>query len=75
MMIKRSQRIIGVVAVLLVAVEWSPWHEPHGAHWWHQFAGFELGYGFLGCVVIVIVSKTFGSAVLQRGEKYYEDEP
>jgi len=71
---KISQGVFGVVAVLLIAVEWSPWHEPHGSHWWHQVAGFDLVYGLLGCVVIVIVSKALGVVLLQRGEKYYENE-
>ncbi len=45
---------------------------PHGETWWHQVPGFDLVYGFLGCVAIVIVSKALGKAWLQRRERYYE---
>ena len=45
---------------------------PHGESWWHQVPGFDLVYGFLGCVAIVIVSKALGKAWLQRRERYYE---
>ena len=46
--------------------------QPHGETWWHQLAGFDLIYGFLGCAAIVIGSKALGKAWLQRRERFYE---
>ncbi len=46
---------------------------PHGDDWWHHWPGFDLVYGFVGCVAIVIGSKALGKAWLQRPEGSYED--
>ena len=56
----------GVVALDLLA-------HPHGETWWHHLMGFDLIYGYLGCVAIVIGSKALGKAGLQRRERFYED--
>lgn len=44
------------------------------SHVWDYKAFFAL-YGFLGCVVIVYVSKWLGKHWLQRPEDYYDGEP
>ena len=67
--------LIGVTvmaAVVLSAIELSPLGAAHGDHWWHLLPGFDLLYGFIGCVAIVMVSKAIGSAWLQRDEHYYD---
>ena len=63
----------GLFGVLLVVVELMPVHEAHGDHWWHHVPGFDLGYGFVGCVAIVLISKKLGAVWLQRPETFYED--
>ncbi len=68
----------GIVACLvagagLVAVEMSPLNNAHGTHWWHHLPAFDLAYGLVGSVVIVVVSKVIGSVWLQRRDTYYED--
>jgi hypothetical protein len=37
-------------------------------HWW----GFWAGFGFLGCLSIIFVSKWFGHAGIMTREDYYE---
>ena len=46
---------------------------PHGDTWWHHTPGFDLVFGFVGCVVIVVVSKALGKAALQRPERAAAD--
>ncbi|MDP6579669.1 MAG: hypothetical protein QF681_03350 [Vicinamibacterales bacterium] len=46
---------------------------PHGEAWWHHLPGFDLVYGFVGCVAIVVGSKALGKVWLQRPERFYED--
>ncbi len=41
---------------------------PHGETWWHHLPGFDLAYGVIGCVVIVLGSKALGKLGLQRPE-------
>jgi hypothetical protein len=42
---------------------------PHGETWWHHTPGFDLLFGFVGCALIVVVSKALGKAALQRPER------
>ncbi len=46
---------------------------PHGESWWHRMLGFDLVYGVVGCVAIVVASKALGKMWLQRPERFYED--
>ena len=62
--------LIGAAAAGTLALDWLA--HPHGETWWHQLAGFDLVYGFLGGAAIVIVSKALGKAGLQRRERFYE---
>jgi hypothetical protein len=35
--------------------------------------GFWAGFGFVGCVVIILVSKWFGHAGIMKREDYYDE--
>ena len=39
---------------------------------WQTIPGFSAIYGFVGCVLIIVVSKSLGHLWLQREEDYYE---
>lgn len=49
-------------------------HHAHAEFWWHVTPAFDLLYGFVGCVGIVLISKWLGHAGLQRDENFYEDD-
>jgi hypothetical protein len=38
---------------------------------WESIGGFGAFYGFISCVLIVVVSKALGYAALYRDEDYY----
>lgn len=40
---------------------------------WESIGGFGAVYGLFSCVVIVVVSKAIGYALLYRPEDYYDD--
>lgn len=44
---------------------------PH-PHAWDRIPLFYAGFGFVGCVLIIFVSKALGKAFLQKDESYYE---
>jgi hypothetical protein len=44
----------------------------HGGHWWNAIPGFYMIWGFLSCVVIIVVSKAIGKLILFRREDYYD---
>ena len=72
-MTRRGLLWTGVAAAVLVIVELMPVHESHGHHWWHVFPGFDLLYGFVGCVFLVLAAKEL-RRVVKRDEDYYESD-
>lgn len=59
------------VAGLSLALEFL-YLRGHGTHWWNAIPGFYMIWGFLSCVVIIVVSKAIGKLLLFRGEDYYD---
>lgn len=62
-----SLKIVVLVGALSVLLEVFLRHEGHGP-WWHVLPGFDLAFGIIGCVVLVLVAKAIGQAWLQRPE-------
>jgi hypothetical protein len=46
-------------------------HE-HVHFWWEKIPAFDAIFGFLGCIVIVLVSKALGHHWIQKDEDYYD---
>jgi hypothetical protein len=42
--------------------------------WWASVPAFFAVFGFVGCVVIILVAKGLGKFMLQRKEDYYNAE-
>ena len=40
---------------------------------WDGIGGFGAVYGFVSCVLIIVVSKALGYALLYRPEDYFDD--
>ena len=64
---RSSLKIVVLVGALSVFLEVFLKHEKHGP-WWHLLPGFDLVFGLIGCVVLVLVSKAIGQIWLQRPE-------
>jgi hypothetical protein len=62
------------LAAATVALELALRHSAHPVFAWHALPGFDLGYGFLGCALIVVMSKALGRAFVQKPESYYGPE-
>jgi len=62
--------ISGAVLILSILVELIFVH-PHVYYWWHGFIGFDVVYGFVGGLGIIMFAKTLGKLFIQRPEKYY----
>jgi len=41
---------------------------------WDHVGGFAAFYGLISCVLIIVLSKALGYALVYRGEDYYADE-
>lgn len=62
-----------LVTVLSLVVELNfLHHDPGHTHWWNHVPGFFIFFGFFGCVLIILFSKTLGKKVLDRREDYYD---
>jgi len=44
--------------------------DPH--FWWEKIPVFDALFGFLGCIAILLLSKTLGHYWLQKNEDYYD---
>jgi membrane protein YdbS with pleckstrin-like domain len=58
------------VCALLLAVEFL--YQRHTQHDWDSWPGFYAGYGFVGCVLLVLIAKLL-RRLLKRPEDYYDD--
>ena len=64
---------IGICAVILLVLEILFAH-PHYSNWRHTTPGFELLYGFAGCVLLIVVAKKLLAPILQRPADYYDEK-
>lgn len=61
-----------VCCVILLALD--VFIHRHIAHSWERLIGFYPLYGFVGCVVLVLIAKWMRT-FLMRSEDYYEKQP
>ena len=61
----------GVLAITVVLDFFIERH--HNVFFWDEIPGFSAVYGFVSCVLIVVVSKALGHSWLERSEDYYND--
>ena len=63
--------VVYVAMGLLVIADFIiPKH--HAIFPWDEIPGFSAVYGFISCVVIIVVSKFIGKVWLQKSEDYYD---
>ena len=75
------QRLTGVVRICLVAlavlvlVDAIPGvvDKEHAHTPLERWPGFWALFGFLGCVLLILVSKWFGHCGIMKDEDYYDD--
>jgi predicted tellurium resistance membrane protein TerC len=69
---KTLKRIAYVILALTVVLDlFIPRDYVH--FFWDDIPGFSAVYGFISCILIIIVSKTLGHYWLSRPEDYYDD--
>jgi len=63
--------MLGIMALLVIADILIP--TGYGRFPFDTIGGFGALYGFVSCVLIIVVSKLLGYAFLYRSEDYYDD--
>lgn len=71
---KTLKRIAYLVLVLTVVIDFFIPRKPYHIFFWDQIPGFNAVYGFVGCVLIVVISKALGRYWLERPEDHYRPE-
>ncbi|KUO51275.1 MAG: hypothetical protein APF76_17495 [Desulfitibacter sp. BRH_c19] len=67
---KKVITIASLVIILSIIVE-VLFVDIHAEFWWHELIGFDVIFGFLGCLLLIVGAKTLGKEFLQRSEDYY----
>lgn len=66
------KRIVYVILALTLVLDFFiPRDSVH--FFWDDIPGFSAVYGFIACILIIIVSKALGRYWLSRPEEYYDD--
>jgi len=69
---RNTRRVIrGLVAACLILAGLDLVLHRHGAHPWEGVIGFYSLYGFVACVILVLLAKEMRKLVM-RDEDYYE---
>lgn len=63
--------LLGLITLATLLLDFFGKANPH-PHVWDKIPLFYAGFGFVGCVLIIIVSKALGKAFLQKPEDYYD---
>jgi hypothetical protein len=72
--VRRLLYVLYSICALLLAADFL--YHRHVQHAWDGWPGFYAGYGFAGCVLLVLIAKLLRH-FLKRPENYYDagDEP
>ncbi|MDX1452310.1 MAG: hypothetical protein R3183_07110 [Oleiphilaceae bacterium] len=68
--ISKILKVFYVICALLVIVDFVV--HRHIYHDWENIPAFYAIYGFVGCVILVLIAKEMRK-VLMRGEDYYDE--
>ncbi|MDT8442907.1 MAG: hypothetical protein RQ722_01340 [Desulfuromonadales bacterium] len=69
--VKRLLRIFYTSVVLLLVVD--IFYHKHAIFAWEGYFGFYAVYGFVACVILVIVAKYVLRPMVMRKEDHYDD--
>ena len=62
------------VLVLIDVIFWITGFDKHPYLKWEKWPGFYAVYGFVACVVLVLISKYILRPLVMRDEDYYNDK-
>lgn len=60
-----------IIALTEIAVVYV-FHLGHGHFWFENLPAFGTIYGFISCILIIVVSKFLGKKWLMKKEDYYD---
>ncbi|MDP2682047.1 MAG: hypothetical protein Q8P28_04450 [Deltaproteobacteria bacterium] len=67
----RLKKLLYITLAVIVAADFLVPRE-HAAFFWDDIPGWSAVYGFISCVLIIVVSKFLGHRGLMKKEDYYD---
>lgn len=67
----RLKKLLYITLAVIVAADFLVPLE-HAAFFWDDIPGWSAVYGFISCVLIIVVSKFLGRRGLMKKEDYYD---
>jgi hypothetical protein len=73
--LKTVVRLCLVALALLIIADALPFvvDKEHAHTRWEQLPGFWSVFGFIGCILIIFLSKALGHAGIMKREDYYDE--
>lgn len=68
----RVFKFIYIGGVILTCILGFVFPNPHPHFWWQYVPVYDALFGFLGCLLIILLAKTLGHFWLQKKEDYYD---
>ncbi len=69
---RKLVRRLCYIALFIVVVADFLVHRHHVTFFWDSIPGFSAFFGFVSCVLIIVISKAVGHAWLMKKEEYYD---
>ncbi|MEK6693007.1 MAG: hypothetical protein AABY44_06235 [Nitrospirota bacterium] len=72
---KIAKKIFYICLILIALIEIAVvylFHLGHGHFWFENLPAFGTTYGFISCILIIVVSKFLGKKWLMKKEDYYD---
>lgn len=70
---ERVMKPLFFISIIMSCILGFYFQHPHPHFIWQKIPVFDAVFGFIGCVVIIVVSKALGKIWLQKEEDYYDD--
>jgi hypothetical protein len=68
----KTFKIIFISGIVLSCILGFVFPNPHPHFWWQYVSVYDAVFGFLGCLLIILLAKTLGHFWLQKKEDYYD---
>ena len=71
-MSKKKVYILVIVAMVAATIVEALFAEPDHHNLWDVTPGFDVLFGLVGCVALIILAKIIVAPLIQKDEDYYE---
>ena len=69
---KPAKLLLFFATILVCVLGFFLPHEGESHYFWEKIPVFDAIFGFVGCLFLIIFSKTIGSKMLNKREDYYD---